>query len=51
VVDIYDALSHARPYKPAWPLHAVRRELESQAGKTLDAEVVRAFIDLLAQPA
>ncbi|WP_370444458.1 GAF domain-containing protein [Meiothermus sp. Pnk-1] len=50
VVDIYDALSHARPYKPAWPFHEVRRELESQAGKTLDAEVVRAFIELLTQP-
>ncbi|MER3480455.1 MAG: metal-dependent phosphohydrolase [Meiothermus sp.] len=51
VVDIYDALSHARPYKPAWPPHKVRRELESQAGKTLDAEVVRAFLALLAHPA
>lgn len=51
VVDIYDALLHARPYKPAWPPQAVRRELERQAGKTLDAEVVRAFLALLAQPA
>jgi putative nucleotidyltransferase with HDIG domain len=50
VVDVYDALSYARPYKPVWPPHEVRHELQSQAGKTLDAEVVRVFLDLLAQP-
>ncbi|WP_018466994.1 GAF domain-containing protein [Calidithermus timidus] len=48
VVDVYDALSHARPYKEAWDPEAVRSELEAQAGKTLDPEVVRAFLDLLA---
>ncbi|RIH84040.1 GAF domain-containing protein [Calidithermus roseus] len=48
VVDVYDALSHARPYKEAWEPRAVRSELEAQAGKTLDPEVVRVFLDLLA---
>lgn len=48
VVDVYDALSHARPYKEAWGPRAVRSELEAQAGKTLDPEVVRVFLDLLA---
>ena len=46
VVDVYDALSHARPYKTAWEPQAVRAELEAQAGKTLDPEVVRAFLEL-----
>ncbi|RIH89990.1 Cyclic di-GMP phosphodiesterase response regulator RpfG [Calidithermus terrae] len=47
VVDVYDALSHTRPYKTAWEPQAVRAELEAQAGKTLDPEVVRAFLSLL----
>lgn len=47
VVDVYDALSHARPYKTAWEPRAVRAELEAQAGKTLDPEVVQAFLSLL----
>ncbi|WP_051303901.1 GAF domain-containing protein [Calidithermus chliarophilus] len=51
VVDVYDALSHARPYKTAWKPHAVRAELEAQAGKTLDPEVVQAFLSLLPPPA
>jgi putative nucleotidyltransferase with HDIG domain len=48
VVDVYDALSHARPYKEAWGSEAVHSELKAQAGKTLDPEVVRAFLELLA---
>jgi putative nucleotidyltransferase with HDIG domain len=51
VVDVYDALSHNRPYKEAWEPGAVRAELEVQAGRTLDPEVVRAFLILLSQPA
>ncbi|MER3481892.1 MAG: phosphohydrolase, partial [Meiothermus sp.] len=53
VVDIYDALLHTRPYKPAWTLEAARQELAQQAGKTLDKAVVDALFALLgltAQP-
>lgn len=46
VVDVYDALTHARPYKPAWPAADARRYIAEQAGKQFDPEVVRAFLDL-----
>jgi HD-GYP domain-containing protein (c-di-GMP phosphodiesterase class II) len=49
VVDVFDALISQRPYKQAWTLEATLTELRSQAGVTLDAEVVNALIELLEQ--
>ncbi|RDI95952.1 GAF domain-containing protein [Meiothermus sp. QL-1] len=50
VVDVYDALMHERPYKPAWSQAEALEELERQAGRTLDAGVVRTFIRLVTAP-
>lgn len=46
-VDIWDALSHARPYRAAWPADRVREHLASLSGNHLDPEVVRVFLGLL----
>ncbi len=46
-VDIWDALSHDRPYRPAWEPKAVREHLQSLAGSHLDPLVVRHFLALL----
>ncbi len=48
VVDVYDALIHPRPYKAAWRCEDALCELRRQAGQTLDAAVVEAFIELIA---
>lgn len=48
VVDVYDALVHSRPYKAAWTHQDALRELRRQAGRTLDAEIVQAFVELVA---
>lgn len=45
VVDVWDALRHDRPYRPAWPEDRVRGYLQSLAGTHLDSEVVAAFLD------
>jgi HD-GYP domain-containing protein (c-di-GMP phosphodiesterase class II) len=49
VVDVFDALISQRPYKQAWTLEATLTELRTQAGVTLDAEVVNALIGMLEQ--
>ncbi len=47
VVDVWDALSNPRPYRPAWPPDRVRAYLVEQAGRQFDPQVVDAFLKLL----
>jgi putative two-component system response regulator len=48
VVDVFDALTHSRPYKEAWPVAKAVAELERCAGTFFDPEVVAAFVARLA---
>jgi response regulator RpfG family c-di-GMP phosphodiesterase len=43
VADVFDALTHARCYKEAWPIGQVRDYLREVAGKHLDPQ----YVDLL----
>ena len=45
VVDVWDALTSDRPYRPAWPADKARAYLESKAGSEFDPAVVQAFFD------
>ncbi|WP_255808135.1 HD domain-containing phosphohydrolase [Deinococcus sp. KNUC1210] len=46
VCDVYDALISTRPYKDAWdPLEAMQ-EIQRQAGRHFDPQVVEAFLAL-----
>jgi putative two-component system response regulator len=47
VADVFDALTHARPYKPAWPVGEAVAEIERQSGQQFDPRVVEAFVELL----
>jgi putative two-component system response regulator len=47
VADVFDALMHERPYKPAWPVEKARAEIERQRGRQFDPAVVDAFLELL----
>jgi HD-GYP domain-containing protein (c-di-GMP phosphodiesterase class II) len=47
VADVYDALTSARPYRAALAPGAALEYLAAEAGATLDAEVVRAFVTLV----
>jgi putative two-component system response regulator len=44
VADVLDATTHARPYKPAWPLEDALAEIEAQAGRHFDPDVVKVFL-------
>jgi PAS domain S-box-containing protein len=46
VADVLDALTHARPYKAAWPLERALAEIEAQAGRQFDPRVVVALLRL-----
>ncbi|WP_157463915.1 HD domain-containing phosphohydrolase [Deinococcus pimensis] len=46
VVDVYDALVSARPYKRAWSHAEAVEEIRTGAGRFFDPDVVRAFLDL-----
>jgi putative two-component system response regulator len=43
VADVFDALTHERPYKPAWPAAKAVAEIVEQSGSQFDPSVVRAF--------
>jgi putative two-component system response regulator len=47
VCDVYDALTSARPYKPAWPEHAAREELRALRGRHLDPSLVDLFLEVV----
>jgi len=44
--DVFDALTHDRPYKKAWPLEQAIGEIRQQRGKHFDPLVVDAFLEL-----
>ena len=43
VADVFDALTHRRPYKDAWPVAEAVREVLDQAAGHFDPDVVAAF--------
>jgi len=45
IADVFDALSHARCYKPEWPLDEVLKAMEEGSGSHFDPELLRHFID------
>ena len=46
IADVFDALTHARPYKAAWPVADALAEIAGQAGRQFDPVVVAAFLAL-----
>jgi hypothetical protein len=51
VADVFDALTHERPYKPAWPVEEAVAEIARQSGTQLDRDVVAAFLRVVARGA
>lgn len=45
LVDTFDALMHARPYKRAWTEDEALDEVYNQRGRQFDPEIVTAFMD------
>jgi putative two-component system response regulator len=46
VADVYDALTHERPYKDAWSVEDAVAEIVDQSDHQFDPAVVDAFVRL-----
>jgi len=52
ICDIYDALSHARPYKPSLPHHDVVRIMREESARGWrDPELMRIFLEMIERDA
>jgi putative nucleotidyltransferase with HDIG domain len=49
VVDVWDALTSHRPYRPAWTQEQAREYILEQSGKHFDPEIVDVFMTFLVQ--
>lgn len=49
VADVFDALTHERPYKHAWSVDEALTEIIRQSGRSLDPCVTRAFLSVCHQ--
>lgn len=46
VVDVFDALTSDRPYRPAWSRARALEYLKEQSGTQFDAQIVRLFLQI-----
>ena len=46
IVDVFDALTHDRPYKKAWPMDDALAEIKRQRGNHFDPQVVDVFMKI-----
>ncbi len=49
VIDVWDALSSDRPYRPAWEEAKVREYIEQNSGTHFDPEIVSAFMKQISE--
>jgi len=47
VVDVWDALTNERPYRPAWPREKVVRYIKEQSGSHFDPHIVDIFLEII----
>ena len=47
LADVFDALTHKRPYKEAWPVADALAEIKRLRGRQFDPELTDAFLDLV----
>ncbi len=49
VVNVYDALTSNRPYRPAWTVERAIEYIRKQSGKHFDPKIVEAFLNLISE--
>jgi putative two-component system response regulator len=46
IADVFDALTHERPYKRTWPVDEAVNEIRAQSGRHFDPQLVEIFLSL-----
>ncbi len=46
IVDVYDALTHRRPYKHAWPSQEAMKEVRDLSGRYFDPQIAKTFCEM-----
>ncbi len=49
VVDVWDALTSDRPYRPAWEAEKALAHIQAESGRHFDPRVVSAFLELIGE--
>jgi putative two-component system response regulator len=49
LADVYDALTHERPYKPAWPHEQAVDYIAGERGAQFDPRLVDQFLEMMAE--
>jgi HD-GYP domain-containing protein (c-di-GMP phosphodiesterase class II) len=49
VIDVWDAVTSDRPYRPAWSREKALAHIQEQAGTHFDPHVVEVFLELIEQ--
>jgi putative two-component system response regulator len=47
LADVFDALTHGRPFSPAWPVEKALAEIRSRRGTQFDPELTDLFLNLM----
>jgi PAS domain S-box-containing protein len=47
IIDVWDALTHDRPYRQAWSFDKARAYLLSEAGKLVDKDLLDVFLEMV----
>lgn len=47
IIDVWDALTHDRPYRAAWPTSKALNYLAGESGKLFDPELLGVFLEML----
>ena len=46
VADVFDSLTHDRPYKEAWPVEEALTEMKRLSGCLFDPKILEAFLEI-----
>jgi len=49
IIDVWDALTSDRPYRPAWDKQKTLKHINSESSKHFDPEIVKLFNKLIDQ--
>jgi putative two-component system response regulator len=47
LADVFDALTHERPYKQAWPVAQAAQEIQNQSGRQFDPHLASIFLQMI----